>query len=409
MYALEIYGLTKRFGKTTALDNVNLTIRPDEFLSILGPAGSGKTTLFRLISGLDMPDQGTILVNGKDMSAASLVNHRIGMLFQDTYGLMPHLNAFENIAMPLKSHPTRKRDVRPYVSDAARLFEISHLLERKISALTAGEQLRVALARALVKDPLLLLLDEILFHIDTPTRLAARNMLLEIQQAARLPCLFATSEQPDAFALTDRVVLLNQGKVQQIGTRAELLHKPATVWVAQWLGFPPMNTLTGVLQGTYQPEGLCYRVWTKGFTPLLPAKWTLILNGEQAPQKVVLGIRPENIIPEWEFQEKLRSSFYTVKAEIRAREWNQGKTLVQLRLPSTETEFIAIFDIAHDRLQIGQMIVIAFDPEQFCVFHAEKQRLLHAPPIPPELLRKLNNLERRPFRERYVRGQSMPG
>lgn len=409
MYALEIYGLTKRFGKTTALDTVNLTVRSDESLSILGPAGSGKTTLFRLISGLDTPDQGTILVNGKDMSAAPLRNRRIGMLFQDTYGLIPHANAFENIAMPLKSHPTRKRDVRPYVADAAKLFEIDHLLERKISTLTAGEQLRVALARALVKDPWLLLLDEILFRIDTPTRLAARSMLVDIQQAARLPCLFATSDQSDAFALTDRVVLLNQGKIQQIGTRAELLHKPATVWAAQWLGFPSMNTLTGVLQGTYQPEGLCYRVWTKGFTPLLPARWTLILHGAQAPQKVVLGIRPENIIPEWDFQEKLKPSFYTVKAEIQAREWNQGKTLVQLRLPSTDTEFMAIFDIPHDQLQVGQMIAVAFDPEQFCVFHGETQRLLHAPPIPPQLLKKLNNLERRPFRERYVRGQSLHG
>lgn len=408
MYALEIHGVTKRFGKTVALDDVHLTVRSNELLALLGPAGSGKTTLLRLISGLDAPDQGTILINGKDTANIPLEKRQIGMLFQDTYGLIPHLNVLENIAMPLKLRTTHKRNVQPHVLDAATVLEISHLLEQKVVTLTKGERLRVALARALVKDPSLLLLDEIFSQIDTPTRLAARHMLVAIQHATHLPCLFASSDQPDAFALTDRVVLLNQGKIQQIGTRAELVHKPATVWVAQWVGFPPMNTLTGFLQGTYQPEGLCYRVWARGFAPLLPAKWTLILNSAQSPE-VVLGIRPENIIPEWDFGEKWKPSFYTVKAEIRAREWNQGKTLAQLRLPNTETEFLAVFDISHDKLQLGQVIAVAFDPEQFCLFHAQKQTLLHAPPIPPELLRKLNSLDRRPFRDRYVRGHSLTG
>jgi len=233
-------------------------------------------------------------------------------------------------------------------------------------------------------------------------------MLVNLQQSSHLPCLFATSDQPDAFALSDHIVLLNEGKIQQVGTRAELLHKPATVWVAQWMGFPPMNTLTGVLQGSYQPEGLCYRVWAKGFAPLLPPKWTPILNSAQS-QEIVVGIRPENVLPEWEFPEKWRPTFYTIKAEIQAREWDQGKTLAQLRVPNTDTEFLALFDISHDTLQLGQIITVAFDPEQFCLFHAQKQTLLHAPPIPPALLRKLNSPERRPFRDRYMRGNSLAG
>jgi multiple sugar transport system ATP-binding protein len=408
MYALEIYGLTKRFGKTTALDEVNLTLYPDELLTILGPVGSGKTTLLRLISGLDEPDQGTILINGKQIVGVPTTKNPVSMLFQDTYGLIPHLNVTENIAMPLRMRSSNKKEVQQLVLDATKVMEISHLLERKVTSLTKGEQLRVALARALVKVPLLLLLDNIFFAIDTPTRLAARRMLVNLQQSSHLPCLFATSDQPDAFALSDHIVLLNEGKIQQVGTRAELLHKPATVWVAQWMGFPPMNTLTGVLQGSYQPEGLCYRVWAKGFAPLLPPKWTPILNSAQS-QEIVVGIRPENVLPEWEFPEKWKPTFYTIKAEIQAREWDQGKTLAQLRVPNTDTEFLALFDISHDTLQLGQIITVAFDPEQFCLFHAQKQTLLHAPPIPPALLRKLNSLERRPFRGRYVRGSSLAG
>jgi ABC-type sugar transport system ATPase subunit len=203
-------------------------------------------------------------------------------------------------------------------------------------------------------------------------------------------------------------VLLNDGKIQQIGSRAELLLTPATLWAAQWLGFPPMNTLTGTLQGTYQADGLCYRVWTKGFAPLLPAKWTFILNGSHC-QEVTLGIRSENIIPEWEFREKWKPSLYVTKAQISAREWDQGKTLVQLRLPHTDEKFFAVFDISYDMLQLGQVISVAFDPEQFCLFHPQTQILLHAPPIPPTLLKKLNGPEKRPFREKYVRGHSLAG
>lgn len=418
MYALEIYGLTKRFGKALALADVSFSVHPGELLAVLGPAGSGKTTLLRLISGLETVDRGSVIVHGRDMTNVSTVKNEVGLLFQhspdplsrdsifdrandNSYGLVPHLNVFENIAMPLRPGFARKREVRLRVANIAKRLAISHLLDAKISDLKIGERLYVALARSLIKSPSLLLLDDIFLSMDTPTRLETRRVVLALQQAIHLPCLYVTRDQPDAFALADRIILLNNGEVQQIGTRAELINSPATLWVAQWLGFPPMNTVTGVLQGTYQPDGLCYRVWTKGFGPLLPAKWTVILNNLQG-KELIVGIRPESIIPEWELQEKWKPSLYVVKAEIMRCDWHHGKTLVQLRLPHAEETFQAVFEIPQpETLQAGQALTIAFDPEQFCLFHPQTQKLLHAPPIPPDLLKKLSGPPKRPFLEKY--------
>jgi ABC-type sugar transport system ATPase subunit len=273
---------------------------------------------------------------------------------------------------------------------AAQALHIQHLLERKVSTLSEGDQLRVALARGLVKRPLLYLLDESLMQLDTPTRLALRRELVEFHRSSQIPFVYMTRDQPEAFALAERVAVMNNGEVLQIGTRAELFYTPATLWVAQWLGFPPMNTITGYLQGTYQPDGMHYRIWAKSMAPLLPVQWTSVLSELQNPN-IIVGIRPEDILPEWELAEKWHPSFCAVKVEVLASEWNQGKTLAQLQLPHTEDRFMAVFDIPHDRVKIGQVFTVAFDPERFCLFHPRTEKLLYAPSFTPGLRRSMGN------------------
>lgn len=378
MYSLEVQELTKRIGKTTIIDNIRLSLQPGELFALLGPPESGKTMLLRLLTGLEEPSRGQIVLNSENVTRLPATKRSVGMIFQNGYGLIPHVSAAECIALPLQ-HMLMSKDGMDYrVAMVAKTLNISHLLERKVSSLAPGERLRVALARVLAKDPALYLFDDLLGQLDTPTRLVARREIVELQQKTGLTCIYATNDPADAFAVSNRVAVINQGKIQQIGTRSELVQTPATLWVAQWLGFPPMNTLLGYLQGTYQPEGICYRVWAKGFTPLLPSKWTRVIDIHQC-KEIYVGIRPESIIPEWEFQESWRPSFYTLKAEVLASEWNQGKTLAQLRLPSVEEPFMAVFDIAHERVQVGNIFSIALDPEEFRLFHPQTQQLLQTP------------------------------
>jgi ABC-type sugar transport system ATPase subunit len=396
MYSLEVHELTKRVGKTTQIDTVRLTLTPGELFALLGPPESGKTMLLRLLTGLEEPSHGRILLNGENVTNVPATKRSVGMIFQNGYGLIPHISTYECIALPLQ-HMLMSKDGMEYrVNTVARTLNISHLLERKISTLTNNEKLHVALARVIAKDPALYLFDDLLGQLDTPSRLVARRKIVELHQKMGFTCIYATSDPADAFAVSNRVAMINQGKLQQIGTRSELVQTPATLWVAQWLGFPPMNTLLGYLQGTYQPEGVCYRLWAKGFTPLLPIKWTRVIDIHQC-KEIYVGFRPEYVIPEWEFQEKWRPSFYTIRAEVLSSEWNQGKTLAQLRIPNVEEPLMASFDIAHEKVPVGLIFSIALDPEEFCLFHPHTQQLLQTPSATSAWNTKASSPARRPL------------
>jgi ABC-type sugar transport system ATPase subunit len=401
MYSLEVHELTKRVGKTPIIDNIRISLKPGEILSLLGPPDSGKTMLLRLITGLDEPWRGRIILNGQNITNLPAAKRSVGMIFQNGYGLIPHITVAECISLPLQHALMSKEGMEYRINHVAKLLNISSLLERKIASLSAIERLRVALARALSKDPTLYLFDDLLGQLDTPSRLLARKELVALHKKLGFSCIYATSDQEDAFAISNRVAVIYKGKLQQIGTRSELVQTPATLWVAQWLGFPTMNTLSGYLQGTYQPEGICYRLWARGFTPLLPVKWTRIIDIHQCKEMYV-GVRPENIIPEWDFPSRWKPSFYTMKAEVIASEWNQGKTLAQLHLQNVDEPFMAIFDVAHEQLPVGYIFSIAIDPEDLCLFHPHTQQLLQTPAATSGWNTHKNAPLRRPF-EHFIK------
>jgi len=247
--------LTKRFGAgENAVDGVDIETRDGEFLVLLGPSGSGKTTVLRMIAGLEDPTSGEILIGGRVVNDLTPRERRIAMVFQ-SYALYPHLTVYENIAFPLKAQGVPKSAHDGKVGWAAGKFGIVHLLARKPRELSGGERQRVALARALVREPQVFLLDEPLSNLDAKLRASAREELQKFQREIGTTAVYVTHDQVEAMALGDRVVIMDKGRVRQVGTPAEVYDDPADTFVATFLGSPPMNLLErdGVVLG-FRPE-----------------------------------------------------------------------------------------------------------------------------------------------------------
>src|SRR5215472_9285873 len=248
--------LTKVFkeGELGAVNNVNLESREGEFLVFLGPSGSGKTTLLRMIAGLEIPTAGEILIGGNVVNDLTPRERRIAMVFQ-SYALYPHLTVYKNIAFPLKAQKVPRQLHRQKVEWAASLLGIGALLDRKPRQLSGGERQRVALARAIVREPSVFLLDEPLSNLDAKLRASAREELERFHRRVGTTTIYVTHDQVEAMAMGDRIVVLHQGVVRQIGTPKEVYDDPADTFVATFLGSPPMNLIEshGLIVG-FRPE-----------------------------------------------------------------------------------------------------------------------------------------------------------
>ena len=256
MAVVETRKLNKVFkrGNVGAVVNVDLESREGEFLVLLGPSGSGKTTLLRMIAGLEEPTSGDILIGGRVVNDLTPRERGIAMVFQ-SYALYPHLSAFSNIVFPLKAQGVPKEKRQQQADWAASLLGIKHLYARKPRELSGGERQRVALARAIVREPSLFLLDEPLSNLDAKLRASAREELEQFQKRIGTTAIYVTHDQVEAMAMGDRVVVMSQGSVRQIGTPAEVYDEPADTFVATFLGSPPMNIVPadGVIVG-FRPE-----------------------------------------------------------------------------------------------------------------------------------------------------------
>jgi len=239
---VETRALTKRFAAADppAVAGVDLATREGEFLVLLGPSGSGKTTVLRMIAGLEEPTSGEIWIGGRRVDGLSPRERRIAMVFQ-SYALYPHLTVRQNIAFPLKAQGVPRGEHEAKVGWAAEKFGIVRLLGRKPRELSGGERQRVALARAIVREPSVFLLDEPLSNLDAKLRASAREELEQFQRRVGTTMIYVTHDQIEAMAMGDRVVVMNHGKVRQIGTPADVYDDPADTFVATFLGSPPMN------------------------------------------------------------------------------------------------------------------------------------------------------------------------
>jgi len=258
MAVVQTKALTKVFKERSlgAVNHVDLETREGEFLVLLGPSGSGKTTLLRMIAGLEQPTSGEVLIGGEVVNHLSPRERKIAMVFQ-SYALYPHLTIYGNIVFPLKAQNVPREQHRQKVEWAASLLGINALLDRKPRQLSGGERQRVALARAIVREPLVFLLDEPLSNLDAKLRASAREELEQFHKRVKTTTIYVTHDQVEAMALGDRVVVLHEGVVRQVGTPQQVYDEPADTFVATFLGSPPMNLLRqeDVIVG-FRPEYL---------------------------------------------------------------------------------------------------------------------------------------------------------
>jgi ABC-type sugar transport system ATPase subunit len=272
-------GINKSFGSFQALQDIDLEIEPAEFFALLGPSGSGKSTTLRVIAGLETPDEGRMTVDGVDVTHASPGERNIAMVFQ-SYALYPHMTLEENIAFPLKMDKVPRAEIPARVREAASRVKIDHLLQRRPGQLSGGQQQRCALARAIVRQPRLFLLDEPLSNLDAQLRLETRIELKRLHQSLDVTTIYVTHDQEEAMTIADRMAIFNEGKIVQIGTPEEVFNQPDTMDVAAFIGSPPMNLINAV-----SADG----------TLLVAGERINISPPQTSPGDIVIGVRPSHI------------------------------------------------------------------------------------------------------------------
>ena len=279
MAEIDIRSLTKQWGSIKGVDNIDLHIRDEEFIVLLGPSGCGKTTTMRMIAGLTDLSAGEIYIDGQNVNDVDARDRDVAMVFQG-YALYPNMTIYENIRFPLRMRKVPRQQQDSMIREAARKVQLEDLLDRKPSALSGGQRQRAALARALVRQPRAFLMDEPLSNLDAKLRSSMRVQLKHLQKSLKVTTVYVTHDQIEAMTLADRVVVMNNARIQQIGTPDEIYNDPKNTFVAGFIGSPPMNLITGILTNGRLEAG--------GFT----------VNGvnHSDSESFTIGIRPENII-----------------------------------------------------------------------------------------------------------------
>jgi len=278
---LEIQGLSKSFGATRVLRQIDLSVSDKEMLVIVGASGCGKSTLLRLVAGLETPTEGRICIGGRDVTALDPSERDIAMVFQN-YALYPHMSVFDNMAYGLRIRGLARGEISRKVEEAAALLGLEALLARKPRQLSGGQRQRVAMGRAIVRDPKLFLFDEPLSNLDAKLRVQMRAEIRKLQRRLGVTSLYVTHDQVEAMTLGDRLLILHEGRPAQLATPMDVFERPADTYVAGFVGSPTMNFLPGRLVN----EGRAVQLEAG---PLIP------LQRRHAGDEVTLGIRPEHL------------------------------------------------------------------------------------------------------------------
>jgi len=277
--SVRLEGIVKRHGPTTVLHGVDLAIEPGEFFVLLGPSGSGKTTTLRILAGLESVSAGRVLMDGADVTTQEPGARDVAMVFQ-SYALYPHMTVAQNVGFPLKMVGTPAAETERAVREAAAKVGIAHLLARTPGQLSGGQQQRCALARAIVRQPRLFLLDEPLSNLDAKLRLETRLELHALQRALGATTVYVTHDQEEAMTLADRIAVFMEGRIVQVGTPREIFTRPQTIDVAGFIGTPPMNMVTGTWQGG---------------TVTVGGAALAVAAGSPSAREVTLGVRPNDL------------------------------------------------------------------------------------------------------------------
>jgi multiple sugar transport system ATP-binding protein len=334
MARLQINGLTKRFGSVVAVHDLSLDIADREFLVLLGPSGAGKTTTLRCVAGVEKPDAGTIRFDDHDVSRVSPAERDVAFVFQ-TYALYPRKTAFENIAFPLRARQLSRTDTEAAVRAVAQKLHIDHLLERRPAQLSGGEQQRVALGRAMVRQPRAFLMDEPLTNLDFKLRVEMRSELKRIHSELNTTLFYVTNDQTEAMSLADRIAVLNAGVLQQIGTPEEVYDHPVNRFVAGFIGNTRMNFLPCALRNDDIPALIGRNgAWQLAISTDLCDK----IRSRTDAEAFILGVRPEDLtLTPQPVDGSIEAEVYAVEplGDRTIFDLRVGSDIVKIRTPPT--------------------------------------------------------------------------
>ena len=339
-------------GGVQAIHGVDLKINDGEMLVLVGPSGCGKSTLLRMIAGLEKITAGSLLIDDAHMNDVEPGDRDIAMVFQN-YALYPHMTVFNNMAYGLKNRNVPKGDIKKKVEEAAKILELSHLFDRKPKQLSGGQRQRVAMGRAIVRHPKVFLFDEPLSNLDAKLRVQMRLEIKKLQRAMNTTSVYVTHDQVEAMTLADRLVVLNGGRIEQVGTPLEVYNKPASVFVATFIGSPSMNILPAHLNGNILNLGNGNRITTE--------------KQYDFNDEVVLGIRPEH----WQ----LATPDKGIEVEVTMIEALGADQLLYCHLRGTESQLVVRLE-GQQAVTEGEKLYIRVEAEHIHLFDQHsKQRI----------------------------------
>jgi multiple sugar transport system ATP-binding protein len=355
MARIAVDTLSKSFGGFTAVREASFIVEDGEFFALLGPSGCGKTTTLRMIAGLELPTSGRILLGEEDVTFARASRRDIAFVFQ-LFALYPHMTVRRNLAFPLLCTGTPKAETARRVAEAARLLRIEHLLDRRVGGLSSGDRQRVALGRALVRRPKAFMMDEPLGALDAEFRHLMCDELRALHDSIRATTVYVTHDQLEAMAMADKIAVMNCGRIEQCGTPREIYATPSSIFVAEFVGSPPMNLLD--FRGSVAPGDASVRI--NGATVPVPAFRTA------AEGTLTLGVRAEQI--RFDDASALRGtvfgSEYLGRTQLVAVDTGYGR--VRARLPADQI------------VRTGETIGLAFETPRLSVFDRGTGRVLRS-------------------------------
>lgn len=362
MLKVEIFNLNKNFGpEVKAVDNINLGVEENEFLVVLGPSGGGKSTLLRLIAGLEKENSGDIFIEGKRVNDIPPKARDIAMVFQN-YALYPHMNVARNLGFSLKLQRLPRQEINRRVKEVAEMLGLSTMLKRKPAALSGGEKQRVALGRAIIRQPKVFLFDEPLSNLDPPLRLQMRTEITRIYKTLSATIIYVTHDQLEAMNLGTKIAIMNNGHIHQIGTVKDIYFSPADKFVAGFIGSPAMNFFEGTL---IEKEGNIYFP-----TLALPLR----KKENYAPyvgKKIIMGLRPEEI--KLKKEEPQAPAPECLMARVDLIEQYGSEMLVNLKLDDLSFQAKAS---SHEKLSLNEKVEVWFNMERAYLFDAATEKAI---------------------------------
>ena len=367
MAEVNLVGIVKDFGAVRILHGVDLQIRDGEFMVFVGPSGCGKSTLLRVIAGLEDITSGELRIGGRVVNDVPPAERGIAMVFQ-SYALYPHMNLYDNMAFGLKLAKVPKAEIDREVQNAAKLLHIEHLLERKPKDLSGGQRQRVAIGRAIVRKPEVFLFDEPLSNLDTALRVRMRYEFAKLHQDLKTTMVYVTHDQVEAMTLADRIVVLNAGNIEQVGSPLELYEHPTNLFVAGFIGSPRMNFIPSQVVEADARSALV-RVPTGELI-----RCGVDASKAEVGQEVTLGLRPEHLRPD--------ATANAMKVQVTFVESLGSSTQAYCALPGVDEQVTCTLP-GQSRIRDGQALSLGVDPADAYLFDAQGhafQRHAHATP-----------------------------